>query len=99
VKWAVCIRRGHPYRPFLNSIVKPFYANPNLNLLIFGINLDSALNDVGTLLACGVIKKITHDAVTARLSMAKPFKVDPSAPPVLNSKACDENSKFDSDSD
>jgi hypothetical protein len=31
-----------------------------LHVLVFGINLDSVLNDTGMLLACGVVKKITY---------------------------------------
>jgi hypothetical protein len=34
-----------------------------LNTNVFGINLDSALNDIGMLLACGVVKKITCESV------------------------------------
>jgi hypothetical protein len=34
---------------------KPFYANAYLYMFVFGTNLDSVLNDVGMLLACGVI--------------------------------------------
>jgi hypothetical protein len=34
----------------------PFWANPHLHALAFGINLDSVLSDVGVLLASGVIK-------------------------------------------
>jgi hypothetical protein len=78
---------------------KPFYANPYLNVSVLGFNLDSVLNDIGMLLACGVIKKIMCEAVTARFSTAKSYKVDPAAPPVFNSKAYDEDSKDDSDSD
>jgi hypothetical protein len=70
-----------------------------LNILVFGINLDSTLNDVGVLLACGVIKKITCETVIARFSTATPHKVGPAALPVFNSKAHDEDSKDDSDSD
>jgi hypothetical protein len=44
---------------------KPFFANPYLNIFVFGINLDSVLNDVGVLLACGVLKKATHEAAEA----------------------------------
>jgi hypothetical protein len=43
----------------LGDYGKPFYANPCLNPLAFGVNLDSVLNDVGVLLARGAIKKIT----------------------------------------
>lgn len=74
---------------------KPFYANPYLNVLVFGVNLDSVLNDVGMLLACGVVKKITCETVTTRFrsfsaTNRKSQKVDPAAPPVFHSEACNE---------
>jgi hypothetical protein len=81
----------------LGDYGKPFYANPYLNIMVFGFNLDSVLNDVGMLLTCGIIKKITCEAVTARFSTAAPHKVEPAAAPVFNSKAYDEDSKNDSD--
>jgi hypothetical protein len=71
---------------------KLFYANSYLNISVFGINLDSVLNDVGMLLACGIIKKITHESVTThlsivamRLSIVAPNKVqpEPALPPVM----------------
>jgi hypothetical protein len=34
----------------------PFQTNPCLNAMVFGINLDSVLNDLGMLLVCGVLK-------------------------------------------
>jgi hypothetical protein len=37
---------------------KPFYVNPYLNPLVCGFNLDSVLNDVGMLVASGVVKKL-----------------------------------------
>ena len=42
---------------------KSFSANPYLNPYVFGINLDSVLNDVGMLLACGVVNKVTCETV------------------------------------
>jgi hypothetical protein len=56
---------------------KLFYANPYLNVSVLGFNLDSVLNDIGMLLACGVIKKITYEAVTARFSTAKSSFLSP----------------------
>ena len=53
---------------------KPFYANPYLNVLVFGINLDSVLNDVGMLLACGVLQKVTYKAVAEPFSTASLWK-------------------------
>ena len=71
---------------------KPFTANPYLHVLVFGINLDSVLNDIGMLLACGVVKKITYETVTTRFrslsaTSRKSQKVDPAAPPVFDSEA------------
>jgi hypothetical protein len=80
----------------LGGFGKSLWANPYLNPFVFGFNLDSVLNDVGMLLACGVIKKISCEAVTARLSTAK---VDLAVAPVFDSKAYDEDGKSDSDSD
>jgi hypothetical protein len=54
---------------------KPFYANPYLNPMVFGFNLDSVLNDVGMLLACGVIKKVTYKKITTLVSMASARKI------------------------
>jgi hypothetical protein len=36
-----------------------FYASPYLNIEVFGMNLDSVLNDVGILLACGMLKTVS----------------------------------------
>jgi hypothetical protein len=79
----------------LGDYGKPFYANPYLHVMVFGINLDSVLNDIGMLLACGVVKKITYEAVTTsfRSSPAtskRSNKVDPAAPPVFGSEAHNE---------
>jgi hypothetical protein len=76
---------------------KTFNANPYLNMFVFGINLDSILNDVGMLLACGVIKKIMCETATVRLSTAKSYKVDPAAPPVFNNKAPEEDASSEAD--
>ena len=54
----------------LGDYGKPFYANPYLHPLVFGINLDSVLNDIGMLLACGVVKKITCESVQNMFSTA-----------------------------
>ena len=40
----------------LGQIGNRWYANPYLNIAVFGVNLDSVLNDLGMLLACGVLK-------------------------------------------
>jgi hypothetical protein len=47
---------------------KPFFANPYLNIFVFGINLDSVLNDVGMLLACGVLQKVDCSSLASILS-------------------------------
>jgi hypothetical protein len=54
----------------LGDYGKPFYANPYLNVMVFGVNLDSVLNDIGMLLACGVVKKITCESVQSMFSTA-----------------------------
>ena len=76
----------------LGDFGKPFYANPYLHVLVFGINLDSVLNDIGMLLACGVVKKITYETLTTRFrsfsaTSRKSQKADPAAPPVFDSEA------------
>ena len=65
----------------------PLYANPYLNVIVFGINLDSVLNGIGMLLACGVVKKITCKSVQSIFSTASKFKIEPAAPPVFDSEA------------
>jgi hypothetical protein len=55
----------------------PFFANPYLNILVFGINLDSVLNDVGMLVACGVLKKVKYELVIGHFSTAVVHKVEP----------------------
>jgi hypothetical protein len=42
----------------------PWQASPYLNSFVFGINLDSMLNDLGMLLACGVLKTASCAALT-----------------------------------
>ena len=42
----------------LGDYGKPFYANPCSNVVVFGVNLGSVLNDAGMILACGVLKDI-----------------------------------------
>ena len=61
-----------------------------MNALVFGINLDSVLNDIGMLLACGVVKKITCESVQSIFSTAAACKVEPAAPPVFDSEAYNE---------
>ena len=73
---------------------KSFYAKPYLSMFVFGINLDSVLNDVGMLLACGVIKKITCETVAVSLpplSSAAVIHAESaiSIMPTIDNKACD----------
>ena len=46
----------------------PFWANPYLHIMVFGMNLDSVLNDVGMLVACGVLKKVDGTSVIKGIS-------------------------------
>jgi hypothetical protein len=67
----------------LGGYGKPFWANPYLNVFVFGINLHSA-----------VIKKITFGSATTHLrsfsaTSKKSRKVGPAAPPVFDSNAYD----------
>jgi hypothetical protein len=71
----------------LGDYGNPFWANPYLNINVFAINLDSVLNDIGMLLACGVVKKITCESVQSIFSTAAAYKVKPAAPPVFDSEA------------
>ena len=71
----------------LDGAGKPVDANPYLNVNVFGINLDSVLNDIGMLLACGVVKKISCKSVQSIFSTAAAYKVEPAAPPVFDSEA------------
>ena len=56
----------------------PFWANPYLNIFVFGINLDSVLNDVGVLLVCGVLKKVDGSSLEKGLSTLLPTALLPS---------------------
>ena len=73
----------------LGDFGKQFYTNPYLHIMVFGINLDSVFNDIGMLLACGVIKKIACKSVQSMFSTAATYKVNPAAPPVIDSRAYD----------
>ena len=53
---------------------KPFYASPYLNIYVLAFNVDSVLNDVGMLLACGVLQKVTYKAVAEPFSTASLWK-------------------------
>jgi hypothetical protein len=71
----------------LGDYGKPFYANPYLHVIVFGINLDSVLNDIGMLLACGAVKKLLCKSAQSIFSTAAAYKVEPAAPPVFDSEA------------
>jgi hypothetical protein len=65
---------------------KPFYANPYLHVYVFGFNQDSAMNDVGMLLASGVIKKF-WTSLMQKQSTTVPVNVAPLAHHGLSSGA------------
>jgi hypothetical protein len=44
-----------------------WHASPYLNVWVFGMNLDSVLNDVGMLLVCGVLKKVDCSSLVSRV--------------------------------
>ena len=51
---------------------KPFYANPHLNIFVFGMNLGSVVNDIGMFLVCGVLKKVDCSSLVNRISTLRP---------------------------
>jgi hypothetical protein len=59
-----------------------WWSNPYLNIYVFGTNLDSVLNDLGMLLACGVLKTASCAALTKHFSTAAKYTVAPAAPVV-----------------
>jgi hypothetical protein len=48
---------------FLGGSGSRWWNSPYLHYQVFGLNLDSVLNDVGMLLACGMLKQITFGPV------------------------------------
>jgi hypothetical protein len=53
----------------LGGCGKPFYASPYLNIYVLTFNVDSVLNDIGMLLACGVLKNSSWgEALKRRLT-------------------------------
>ena len=60
---------------------KPFYSNPYLNVSVFGINMDSTLNNLGMLLVCGVTKKISCVFPGIGTTGHHPVAVEPEDPP------------------
>ena len=65
---------------------KSFFSNRYLNIFVFGMNLDSVLNDVGMLVACGVLKKFTYEKLAMRFLKTEPIKVEPASQPVFDSR-------------
>jgi hypothetical protein len=72
---------------FLGESDNIWYDSPYLNYGVFGMNLDSVLNDVGMLLACGVLKKIPSLDLTTRWSARSAHKIDIVPQPVFDSQA------------
>jgi hypothetical protein len=63
---------------------KPFYTNPYLSYAVFGMNLDSVMNDVGILVVCGVLKTVSCADLTKVFSTAQSvYKVRPVPQPHL----------------
>jgi hypothetical protein len=54
----------------LGANKRPFYANPYLNVIVFGFNLDSVLNDIGMLFVCGVFETVSPCGVMGRVWVA-----------------------------
>jgi hypothetical protein len=74
----------------------PWHANPYLQVGVFGVNLDSVLNDLGMLLVCGVLKTTSCAALTKCFSTATSTVKPAAAYPVFDSQAYERD---DSDSD
>ena len=74
----------------------PWHANPYLQVGVFGVNLDSVLNDLGMLLVCGVLKTTSCAALTKCFSTAASTVKPAVANPVFDSQAYERD---DSDSD
>ena len=51
---------------FLGERGNQFHVSPYLNYLVFGVNLDSVLNDIGMFLVCGVLKKFSFTFLMRR---------------------------------
>jgi hypothetical protein len=75
-----------------------FWHSPWLNALVFGINLDSVLNDFGMLLVSGVLKKVSLASMSSKASALR-YKIRkgpkcapaPPATPVFDSRAYDDD--------
>jgi hypothetical protein len=47
------------------TIQGPFWKVPWLNIFVFGINFDSILNDVGMVMASGMLKDVTGKMISS----------------------------------
>jgi hypothetical protein len=68
---------------FLGERGNWFFNSPYLNYQVFGMNLDSVLNDIGLLLVCGVLKKFSFSSLMKCLSTILPAR---KAGPVSHSR-------------
>jgi hypothetical protein len=81
----------------------PFRSNPYLNPLVFMVNCDSMMNDVGTLLSSGFFKDVPFKAAWSTFAtyagITKPTveKVEPDDDDFFDSKACDDDDDDDDD--
>jgi hypothetical protein len=57
----------------LGGMGTQFWTNPYLNILVFGINLDSVLNDIGMILVCGVLNKIDGSSLVNPIQSVRSF--------------------------
>jgi hypothetical protein len=46
-----------------------FQTNPWLNILVFGISMDSLASDVGMVFVCGVLKNASVEAMSSKFSI------------------------------
>jgi hypothetical protein len=58
-----------------------FLTSLYLNYQVFGMNLDSVLNDIGMLLVCGVVKKLDFSSLRRRFSVTASHAVTPAPNP------------------
>lgn len=57
-----------------------FYRNPWLNIYVFGANADSITNDVGMILVCGILKKLSFESpvsIISKRARTASFNPDP----------------------
>ena len=65
-----------------STIQGPFWKVPLLNVLVFGMNLDSIMNDVGMVIASGVLRGVPETVSSACSSIAAMFSTEnPSVKP------------------